>query len=231
MDWTYNTVWFDQIPQNKFMQFDWKEKASPDAALLSDVEYLIVWHHKSKDKNLANLPPTEGLKFFELNWSSTTSFKGIEKYDALKRLEFHHCTKLETTDGIAHLSNSLENLHINTSKKLKITDELNSLIQLRVLRLNACGDIASLEFLKHLPHLVDFRFVHTNIADGNLDPILEHPSICSIGSFDKRHYNQKISEVEAALQDRRSKLALKKIVESNRENFAWPSSADSHIKT
>ena len=229
MDWTYNTVWFDQIPQSKFMQFDWAEKGSLDAALLTDVEYLIVWHHKNKEKNLANLPSIKKLKFFELNWSSTISFTGIEKYEALKRLELHYCTKLESTDGIAQLSSSLENLHIHTSKKLKITEELSSLKELRVLRLNSCGEIASLDFLKHLPHLVDFRFVGTNIADGNLDPILEHPTICSLGSFDKRHYNRKIAEIEAALQDRRSKLTLNAIVESNRENHAWPASTDSRM--
>jgi hypothetical protein len=163
------------------------------------------------------------LKFFDLTWSSTTSFSGIEKFNALKRLEFHYCTKLETSDGIAVLADSLENLHIDMSKKLKISSELCALKKLRVLRLNSCGDIANLSFLKDLPNLIDFRFVGTNILDGNLDPILEHPTICSIGSFDKRHYNRKIVQIEAALEDRKNKRGIKEVVDRGRINYIWPS--------
>src|SRR6266700_4207641 len=50
MDWTYNTIWFDQIPSSKHIMFSWKDISSLDAAALSYVEYLIVWNHRSKEK-------------------------------------------------------------------------------------------------------------------------------------------------------------------------------------
>jgi hypothetical protein len=58
--------------------------------------------------------------------------------------------------------------------------------------------------------------------DGNLNPILEHPTICSVGFSDKRHYNKKSDDVKQGLKEKHDKLVLKEIVEVNRRNFAWP---------
>jgi hypothetical protein len=109
----------------------------------------------------------------------------------LKRLELHYCTKLQNDNGIAQLSGSLQHLHINQSKRFVFNDDLLQLTNLRVLCLNSCGSIDNLSFLKFFPRLIDFRFVDTNILDGNLIPIIEHPTIRNVGFQNKRHYNLK----------------------------------------
>ena len=62
--------------------------------------------------------------------------------------------KLENDFGLGRLKDSIEFLHINTSKKFKFTDELLELKKLKVLCLNACGPIDNLDFLKNFPNLI-----------------------------------------------------------------------------
>lgn len=224
MDWRFNTIWFDLIATNKQIQIDWgNENYSLDSDL-SDVEYMITWHHKNKEKNLSNLPAIQRLKYLQLNWSNSLTLNGIEKFPLLKRLDISHCSKLETLGRITELSKPLEQLHLDSCRKLCKIDALPLLKNLRVLRLNSCANIESLSFLAAMPNLVDFRFVNTNVLDGNLDFILEHPTLCSIGSLDKRHYNRKINMIEAELKERSNKLALETLRENSRMTFAWPSS-------
>jgi hypothetical protein len=89
------------------------------------------------------------------------------------------------------LKDKIEFLHINQSKKFKFTDELLELKKLKVLCINSCSPVDNLDFLKHFPNLIDFRFVDTNVLDGNLNPILEHPTIRTVGFLNKKHYNYK----------------------------------------
>lgn len=77
-----------------------------------------------------------------------------------------------------------------------------SLKNLRVLCLNSCGNIENLNFLYQFPNLIDFRFVDTNVLDGDLTPILDPPTIRSVGFMNKRHYNIKEDKMDALLKDK-----------------------------
>ena len=203
MFWKSNHINFDNIPQGVYVNFDWKEK-KVDSINFSNCKYLIIWHHQSKDKDFENLPDIEDLEYLEINWSSSTSLKGLLKYKFLKRLELHYCTKLETLDGIEDLNQDIEFIHIDQSKKLKGHERVTRLKQLRTLCFNDCGVIENLGFLKSLPHLVDFRFVNTNILDGNLMPLISHPSITSVGFLNKKHYSHMDIELKSRLNAKRS---------------------------
>jgi hypothetical protein len=134
-----------------------------------------------------------------MDWANILNFEGIDKIKKLKRLELHYCIKLENDKGLASLKDSLEFLHINQSKKFSATEELLQLTNLRVLCLNTCGPIASLDFLKHFPNLIDFRFVDTKVLSGDLTPILNHPTIRTVGFMNKKHYNFSDKEIKEKL--------------------------------
>lgn len=200
MDWRYNTVWFEQLEEEKIFKKDFKEiLIKSENKNFENSEYAIIWHLKEKLNSFDNLVENEKLKYLELNWANIKNFNGIEKFKNLKRLELHYCVKLENDFGLSKLKDSLEFLHINTSKKFIFTNELLQLKKLKVLCLNACGPIENLEFLKNFPNLIDFRFVNTNILDGNLKPILEHPTIRTIGFLNKKHYNYKSEKLKTEL--------------------------------
>lgn len=198
MDWRYNTIWFEQLEAGNYLNQDFKVKPKIDDSF-ANVEYAILWHLKQKVNSFDNLPATNKLSYLELNWANVKDFQEVEKFGNLKRLELHYCTKLKSDLGIAHLSKSLQYLHINQSKKFTFNENLLCLKELRVLCLNACGSIDNLSFLKHFPNLIDFRFVNTNVLDGNLTPIIEHPTIRTVGFLNKRHYNYKDDQLKSEL--------------------------------
>jgi hypothetical protein len=85
---------------------------------------------------------------------------------------------------------------------LKIGSGIKSLSGIEVLRLNECGEIEDLEFLYDFPHLIDFRFVNTNVRSGDLSPLLKHKTLKSVGFMDKRHYSLKSDDVDQALESK-----------------------------
>ena len=203
MDWRFNTIWFEQLEQDKIFQKDFKENTiATENKSFENSEYAIIWHLKEKLNSFDNLEENEKLSYLELNWANIKNFDGIEKFNNLKRMELHYCVKLEDDFGLSRLRDSLEFLHINTSKKFKVTDELLQLKKLKVLCLNACGPIENLDFLNDFPNLIDFRFVDTNILDGNLKPLLHHPTIRTVGFLNKKHYNFKDEKLKLELENK-----------------------------
>jgi hypothetical protein len=56
--------------------------------------------------------------------------------------------------------------------------------------------------VEDLPHLLDFRFVGTNVLDGDLTPLMKHPSLVTVGYMNKRHYNVSRQDIDAHLAAR-----------------------------
>jgi len=203
MDWRFNSIFFEELEQDKIFKKDFKENTiSTENEHFKNSEYAIIWHLKEKSNSFESLSETDKLLFLELNWANIRNFADAKKFKSIKRLELHYCIKLENDYGLGQLSESLEFLHINTSKKFKFSSELLQLKKLKVLCLNNCEAIENLDFLNNFPNLIDFRFVNTNILDGNLKPILEHPTIRSVGFLNKRHYNYKDDQIKKELENK-----------------------------
>jgi hypothetical protein len=200
MDWRYNTLWFEQMELGKIYVENFKEKTTYDNEnKIEKAEYAFLDHLNNEKNPILNLLPTEKILYLDLTWANIKSFECLHNFTALKRLETHYCLKLETDSGLSRFSETLEFLHINQSKKLIFSEQLLQLKKLKVLCLNNCAPIESLDFLKHFPQLIDFRFVDTNVLDGNLNPILDHPSIRTVGFLDKKHYNNKSDKLQLEL--------------------------------
>ncbi|MFC7373062.1 hypothetical protein ACFQPF_15585 [Fictibacillus iocasae] len=210
-NWKNNTIWFEQIPKSLQAYVDLKESNGRDLEL-GNIEYLTLVHHNNKTRHLMDLHLPETLQYLDLTSSTIQNFIGIEKLTGLKRLELHYCTKLHSDEGLSCLADTLEHLHINQSKKFVPSEELLSLKNLRVLRLNTCGELENLQFLNQFPKLIDFRFVNTNVRDGDLTPIVNHHSIRSAGFINKRHYNIKDDEMKEMLMKKNDGKAFKTIM-------------------
>lgn len=199
MDWRYNTIWFDQIEQSRIASVDLRTETLPQ---LDQKEYLTVRGYRQKNGLLDEFPASNELLYLELNFSALRAFNGIGRLPAIKRLELVHCYKLESDAGLEEISGSLRQLHILNSKRFRPGSGLRRLRDIEVLRLNACGEIDTLDFLFEFPRLIDFRFVDTNVRSGDLSPLLAHKSLRSVGFMDKSHYNMKSEEVDRALEEK-----------------------------
>lgn len=82
MYWKNKHIKFSDLPKEIYINFDWKETDYKKLDF-SNTRYLIIWHHQSKEKDFRNLPDIENLEYLEINWSSSTSLIGLEKYKNL----------------------------------------------------------------------------------------------------------------------------------------------------
>lgn len=196
MDWTHNTIWYDQLETSNYFIGDLHSSANQEK--IQNVEY-VMGDLKRGNYSFEKMPEMNRILFMEINCSNIYDFEGIEKLKNLKRLELHYCRKLETDKGISKLSETIEWLHIDMSKKFQMTNELLQLKKLKVLCLNSCGPLENLGFLSAFPNLIDFRIVDTNVLDGDLSPILAHPKIKNAAFLNKRHYNLKDTDVKEIL--------------------------------
>jgi hypothetical protein len=200
MDWTYNTIWTEQLPPGAYASIDCHGGTlAPGGA--ASATYVNLHKFKTKQPGFDELNGLISAEYLEVNQSNIKSFCGLEKLGAIKRLELSWCLKLESDFGLAELKDSLEWLHINTSRKFSPGPDLYALRDLKVLCMNGCGAIEDLGFLARMPNLLDFRFVGTTVLDGDLTPLLEHPCLVNAGFLDKRHYNLKSDDVAAHFQD------------------------------
>lgn len=203
MDWTYNTIWTDQLPPSELRIADLSVSPSAKGSL-GGGSYLFVRGFKSVLNSLEDFSVKGSVKYLQLTMSNITSLKGLSSLGKVKRLELDYCLKLQSDGGISEVADSLEWLNITQAKKFPLGQEVMGLSQLKVLCLNNCAPLQDLEFLNYFPNLLDFRFVETKVISGDLSPLLRHPKLCSVGFLDKRHYNMRSSEVEEKLRERRN---------------------------
>jgi len=198
MDWRYNTIWREQLPEAALAAVDFQDGGA--AAALVGRRYVCATRFKSAFASLVDFPADDDIEYLYLGGANIRSFVGLSRFRRLKRLEVEGCRQLSSDLGLSGVSDSIEWLNIDGSKKFSPGDELCSLRKLRVLCLNVCGPIDSLAFLHRFPKLLDFRFVDTNVLSGDLGPLLTHPTLCSAGFLNKRHYSLKDSAVDEQLR-------------------------------
>lgn len=207
MDWRHNTIWIDQLPKSEALVADLGGGGTALDSLVG-FQYLWVRGFKSGSGSFHDFPSRGTVKCLELSLANVRSFGGVSRLGPLKRLELHYCLKLESDEGLTEIADSLEWLHINQSKKFRIGDGLLGLERLKVLCLNNCAAVPNLQFLERFPALLDFRFVGTNVLDGDLSPLLRHPTLCSVGFLDRRHYSAKAEDIQRHFEERRAKSVI-----------------------
>jgi hypothetical protein len=132
--------------------------------------------------------------------SPLISIKGVGRFSHLERLELAYLTKLESIAAVAELKNGrLEILDCEVCRKMQDHETVKEVPSLHVLRFNDCGEIPGIDFLDGMPNLREFRFVDTNVKDGNLRPLLR---LDSVGFFRKKHYSHTPEEVDAIISQR-----------------------------
>lgn len=156
------------------------------------LETLRLWNLKNKGGDLRTLPLFPGLKRLCLVDTRLPSLCGLERYQLLTSLEVSYFTVLESIAEVAQLPNLVE-LELDTCRKIRDHHVVRHLPRLRRFLMNACGSIESLSFLNDLPPLDYFAFVHTDVKDGDLTPLLRHKGA---GFFRKRHYSHTPEEID-----------------------------------
>ncbi|EMR05526.1 hypothetical protein C772_02498 [Bhargavaea cecembensis DSE10] len=169
------------------------------------IKYIHLYSYKKKENKSSNFfkfNQFENLLSLELVLTNVTEFNDFKGCHSLKRLGLWRNRNLQSFEGISDLSNHLEVLIIQYARKLKVDEELFQMKELKTLSLVGISPLESLDFLKHFPKLEKFVFVDTDVLNGDMTPLLEHPTLRYAGYLDKRHYNVKSDEMERLLKEK-----------------------------
>jgi len=187
----------DAFPQLEEFRGDWHKDlylSSRCAAL----ETLQLWKLRPASRDLSGLPELGALRELGLTQGSVASLNGLLRWPQLRRLELAYLRGLRSLAPAEELE-ALEVLYCDRCPKLSQYQGLAAAPALRDLRLNACGRIDSLDFLIEIRTLNEFRFVATDVADGDLSPLLR---LEAVGFTNKRHFSHTLGQVENEISKR-----------------------------
>lgn len=159
---------------------------------LSEVKDIRLFHYSAKEKNLKGLNNLAKLESLYISISNIESLAGIEVFKKIRSIEFHYLRNLTHIKEVAGLSDTLEFLMFGNAKKITDFESVKSLKNLKILAFNKCSSIPSIRFIDDMPNLEDFRFVDTDVIDGDLSPLIR---LKYAGFFDKKHYSITFNEL------------------------------------
>jgi hypothetical protein len=123
--------------------------------------------------------------------SSIAELQGLCKLHHLRSLRIAGLRSLKSIEGIENLCR-LESFEMQTCRSVKSLSPLSGLTNLIEVNVSNNGELDSLVPLRGLPHLSSVLFYEsTNIADGDLRAIFEHPNISKVSFQNRRHYSHK----------------------------------------
>lgn len=157
----------------------------------SPLRRLVLRKYRPASKSLADLPSYTALHELELIQCRVQSLAGLNRMVQLRSLGLFNCAELEGADP-AFIPKSLTSIHLDSCKRFTDLEALASLDQLVKIVLANMPPLRSLSFLRSFDRLEEFRFVKTDVEDGDLKPLLQ---LKRVGFLDRKKFNLTLSEV------------------------------------
>lgn len=185
-----DTIDLSKLPELEMLACDYSDRLQ-GLNTCEKLKSLSLTNFKSKNEDIALLPPSKDLIELQLLTPKITSLTGIEQYKKLRKLDLYGARKLESISPLKGLSENLEEIEIQKCKTIKDFETLGEICALKKIMIGTSGNINSLSFITKLNNLEFLSFVETNVLDGNL-------SYCTglkyVGFDDKRHYSHKMKD-------------------------------------
>lgn len=187
-----------QFPQLKIFRGNWDPKLDLSGC---NLEVLDLSKYRARSHDLTELPEQPALRELSIVQSAITSLHGVARFRTLEKLEVAYLSKLEKLSELERLP-GLTMLECDTCRKLRNHASVQNLENLRILRFNDCGAIPTLAFLDKMKRLEEFRFVDSNVLDGDLTPLLR---LQRVGFLRKRHYSHTPEQIDSLLAARNAR--------------------------
>lgn len=185
IDQTNSSLDFRGLQKLKIISIPWHKKLFKNPEL-SNLEKLSLWKYKSATNDLTDFPQFNQLQQLDLTQGTITSLNGISRFSGLSDLGLHYLSKLE------HLGEldlpKLKKFRAENCKRLADHQQLETCINLEDLKIHHCGSMQSVQFIKNLKKLKTFRFIDTEVIDGDLSPLLD---LEDVYFTEKKHYSHK----------------------------------------
>ena len=186
---------FHGFPELKKFTGDWNNKHI--LCKDSKLEEINFSGFKPKEKNLKELLTQVNLRSLTLIQTNIVSLVDISNLKELEKVSISYAPKLINVSELTKL-NDLHYLEFDNCKNVNFYEIAKKLINLRHLMYHSSKSLPDIGFIDFIPNLEEFRFVDTNILDGNLEPCLK---LKKVGFNNKRHYTHKAEEIRKAIGD------------------------------
>lgn len=184
---------FQSFPKLFKLTLDWSLKQKKLESCKSLQSLAIYSGYNPKSKNLKDIGNIYWLKSIEINNSTITTLEGSDRFDRLESLEFNYCTKLEDICGFDKSRKTLKSLLFNHCKSIKNHECVRDFNKLQILAFNNSGVIKSLEFIKKMISLKSFRFMGTDVTDGDISPCI---GLDYVSFTNKKHFTHKMEQLK-----------------------------------
>jgi len=186
---------FAQFPRMVNLRIGWHPKDEFPAEM-PNLKALYIAGYKPKSKNLVKLPAANKLGRLEFVRGNLETLEGIERYPQLKDIDLAYCTKLRSISALRNTK--VEQITLTACKQISDLASLKECPTLRSIRMEGGPTMDSIAFLNDFKSLEDFRFIKTDIIDGDLTPLLR---LKSVGFFAKRHFSHTPEQIRKAIGD------------------------------
>ena len=159
---------------------------------LSEVRDIRLFHYIVKEKDLTGLNNLKQLESLYISMSNIESLTGIEEFKKLKSIEFHYLRNLTHIKAVACLKDTLEFLTFENAKKITDFESVTAFKKLKTLGFNSCDAIPSIKFIKDMPDLEDFRFINTDVKDGDITPSIR---LKYVAFSNKKHFSHTLEQI------------------------------------
>lgn len=160
---------FSYFPTLKELNIHW----SPHLTNMDKCKYLedlTLSHYNPKPKDCLILPSVNWVKRLEISHSSITTFNELKEFDQLQELEFNYLNKLKTLCCLEASKKTLVSLLFNHCKSIVNHNYVSQFQNLNTLGYNSCSPIPSIDFIRKMTSLKSFRFMGTDVLDGDMTP-------------------------------------------------------------
>lgn len=192
---------FARFPKLEIFSGDWH----PDNENLKacrDLRRLHLWQFNPPSQDLSALRDMPRLEELQIMQTTIASLAGVETLEDLRFLTIGYAAKLESLQALEGNDLQLRELDLRKAKKIASYQPIAALRYLRLLRLSETPAMPNLKWLAGMKRLDFFAFVDTDVADGDLAPLLDLPELRYVGTADRRHYNYKMAALNELLARR-----------------------------
>lgn len=180
----------EEVGQIWFRTTVWRED-------MSSLRRLSLTSYKPVSRDLSELPNAPQLASLSLFRPSIDRLGGLARYGSLRSLSIDSAPQLY---DVSELRSMVSIAELGIEKCRKVQGLVNAIEGLALRKL-ACVDSAALptiSFINRMPDLESFVFMGADVDDGNMCPLISHPSLTHFAFTRKKHFSHSEDDIRAA---------------------------------
>jgi protein phosphatase 1 regulatory subunit 7 len=191
---------FSFFPFMEDLRIEWSSKLV-NLKSCTKLEGLFLRNYNPKVNDASNIKDIAWIRRLGVVQSTIQSLNGLEEMDRLEEVEIDYCSKLTDIGFFTQSKNTLISLLFGNCKAIINYQDVACLSNLKTLAFNDCGRMESIGFIKDMRSLKSFRFVNTDVLDGDMNPCI---GLEYVAFSNKKHFSHKLEGIRELNKTMRS---------------------------